>query len=65
MEIITAEEVMDKLYMFQDRFRKIYEFGWWDLERISADTNTQFSSTEFQDKYQNPGVWITLEAMEH
>ena len=37
MENITTEEVMDKLDMFQSRFRKIDQFGWWDLERISAD----------------------------
>ena len=35
MEKIKTEEVMDKLDMFQSRFRKIDEFGWWDLERIS------------------------------
>ena len=34
MERITTEKVMDKLYMFQARFGKIDEFGWWDLERI-------------------------------
>ena len=34
MEKITTVEVMDKLDMFQSRFGKIDEFGWWDLERI-------------------------------
>ena len=29
---ITTEEVMDKLYMFQSRFGKFDEFGWWDSE---------------------------------
>ena len=29
--------MMDKLDMFQSRFVKIDEFGWWDLERISVD----------------------------
>ena len=48
MEKITKEEVMDKLYMFQSRFGKIDEFGWWDLEIISADAGTQFTSTEFK-----------------
>ena len=37
MENITTAEVMDKLDMFQSRFRKIDQFGWWYLERISAD----------------------------
>ena len=49
MDIITTEEVMDKLDMFQYGFRKIDEFGWWYLERFSADAGTQFTSTEFQD----------------
>ena len=50
MEKITTEEVMDKLDMFQSRFGKIDEFGWWDLERISADAGTQFTSTEFKEE---------------
>ena len=45
MEKITTEEVMDKLDMFQSRFGKIDEFGWWNLERISADVGTQFTLT--------------------
>ena len=40
MEKITTEEVMDKLDMFQSRFKKIDQFGWWDLERISSDAGT-------------------------
>ena len=44
---ITTEEVMDKLDMFQSRFGKIEEFGWWDLEIISADPGTPVTSTEF------------------
>ena len=40
MEKITTEEVMDKLDMFQSILGKIDEFGWWDLERISADSGT-------------------------
>ena len=30
----NTEEVMDELDMFQYRFGKIDEFGWWDLKRI-------------------------------
>ena len=40
MDKITTEEVMDKLDMFQSRFGKIDEFGWWDLDRISAYAGT-------------------------
>ena len=31
MENITAEEVMEKLDIFQSRFGEIDQFGWWDL----------------------------------
>ena len=65
MENITTEEVMDKLDMFQFRFGKIDKFGWWDLEIISSDAGTQFTSTEFKDECQNRGVLLTLQATEH
>ena len=56
-EKITKEEVMDKLDMFQSRFGKIDQFGWWDLERISADACTQFTLTDFRDECQTRGVF--------
>ena len=65
MENITTEEVTEKLDMFQSRFGKIHKFGWWDLERISADVGTQFTSTEFKDECQTCGVRLTLAAPEH
>ena len=49
---------MDKLDMFQAVFGKIDEFGWWDLEIISADTGTHFTSTEFQYEFQTRSVWL-------
>ena len=48
MEKITTEKVMDKLDMFQSIFGKIDRFGWWNLEIISADAGTQFTSTKFK-----------------
>ena len=48
VEKITTEEFMYKLDMFQSRFGEIDEFGWWDLEIISADAGTQFTLTEFK-----------------
>ena len=48
---ITTEEVMDKLDMFQSRFGNIDQFGWWDLEQISADAGTQFTLTEFKEEF--------------
>ena len=65
MENITTAEVMDKLDMFQSRFGKTNQFGWWDLERISADAVTQFTSTEFKDECQTRGVCLTLVEPEH
>ena len=51
--------------MFQSRFGKIDQFGWWDLERISADAGTQFTSTKFKEGCQIHGVRLTLAAPEH
>ena len=56
---------MEKLDMFQSRFREMDQFGWWDLERILADTGTQFTPTEFKDEYQTRGVRLTLASPEH
>ena len=65
MDKIKTEEVMDKLDMFQSIFGKIDEFGWWDLEIISANVGTQFNSTEFKQESQTCGVHLTLAAPEH
>ena len=65
MEKTTTGEVMDKLYIFQSIFGKIDEFGWCDLERISADAGKQFTSTEFKEECQTCGVYLTLAVPEH
>ena len=65
MENIKTEEVMYKLDMFQSRFGKINQFGWWDLERFSSNAGAQFTSTEFKDECQTRGVCFTLAAPEH
>ena len=65
MEKITTEEVMVKPDMFQSRFGKIVQFGWWDLERFSADAGTKFTSTDFKEECQTRGVCLTLAATEH
>ena len=65
MDKITIEEVMDKLDMFQTRFGKIDEFGFWDLEIISADAEAQFTSTEFKEEFQNHGAHLALAVLEH
>ena len=56
---------MDKLDTFQSRFGEIDQFGWWDLEIISADAGTQFTSTEFKEECQTCGVRLTFAAPEH
>ena len=65
MEKITTEEVMDKLDMFQSRFGKIDEFGWWELKIISVDVGTQFTLAEFKQECQTCGVSLKLAAPEH
>ena len=65
MENITTAEVIDKLDMFQSRFGEIDQFGCWDLDRISADADTQFTLTEFKDECQICGVRLMLAAPEH
>ena len=64
MENITTAEVMEKIDMFQSRFRKMDQFGWRDLERI-LDAGTQFALTEFKEECQTHGVRLTLAAPEH
>ena len=56
---------MDKLNMFQSRSGKIDVFGWWDLEKISADAGSQFTSTWFKVECQTRRFHLTLEAPEH
>ena len=65
MDKITTEEAMDKLDIFQSRFGKMDQFELWYLERISADTGTQFTSTEFKYEFQTCGVRLTLAAPEN
>ena len=65
MDKITTKEVMDELDMFQSIFGKIYKFGWWYLEIISADTVSQFASTEFKEEFQTCGVNLKLAYPEH
>ena len=65
MEKIITEEVMAHQDMFQFRFGKIDKFGWWESERISADSGTQFTSAEFKEECQTRGVSLTLAAPEN
>ena len=65
MDRFTTEEVMNKSDIFQYRLEKIDRFGWWDLERISANAGIQFTSTEFKDESQTSGVYLMLAAPDH
>ena len=56
---------MDNMDVFQYIFGKIDEFGWWYLERISANAGTQFTFTYFQDECQTHSVKLTSAAPEH
>ena len=37
--------------------------GWWHLERISADSEKQFTSTKFKEECQTCGINLTLAAL--
>ena len=41
--------------MFQSRLGKIDEFEWWDLEKISADSGTQFTLAYLKEEFQTCG----------
>ena len=51
--------------MFQYIYFKIDKFGWLELEIISSDACTQFTSTNFKDEFQTRGVSLMLETPEH
>ena len=51
--------------MFQARFIKSDESGWWDRERIQTDTGTQFTSKDFQEGLSVCGVRISLASPDH
>ena len=46
--------------MFQERFGKVDEFGWWDMQRIKTDNGMQFKSKEFQGGINLHGVQLAL-----
>ena len=52
----TTEAVMDKLDEFQARYDKVDAFGWWNIDRITANAWPQFTSQEFKEGYQVRGV---------
>ena len=51
--------MIDKLDMFQSTFGKIDEFGWWDLERVSADADLQIYLNVVQRTM--PNLWGSLD----
>ena len=65
MEKISTEEVMDKLDIFQSRFGKVDELGWWYLEQIQTDAGTHFTSKEFKEGISIRGLQLTLESPDH
>ena len=48
MENVTTEEVMVKLDMFQARFGKVDEFGWWYMERIQLELARSLPPSSFK-----------------
>ena len=64
MENIVTEEVMDEIDMFQARFGKVDEFGWWDSEKKQTDDGTHFTSKESQKCISVRGLRLKLAAPE-
>ena len=56
---------MDKLDMFQARFGKIDELGWWYMERIQTDASTQFTPKKFQEGLSVHGVQLESAKKDH
>ena len=65
MGFITNAGVMDKLDMFEAIFEKVDEFGWWYLEIIKIDSDTQFTFKEFQEGLSVHGLRLALAATDH
>ena len=65
MKDITTAEVMDKPDMFQARFGKVDEFGWWDMERIQTGSGIQFTSKEFQECLSVRGLQLESSSPDH
>ena len=64
-KILLLQKLWTNWTCFNPDSGKIDQFGWWDLERISADAGTEFTSTEFKEEFQTRGVCLTLAAPEH
>ena len=65
MENIFTEEFMNKLDMFQARFGKVDESGWWDMDRIQTEYGMHFTSREFQEGLSMRELRLSLAAPEH
>ena len=65
MEVITTEEVVEKLDMFQARFGKVDDFFWWGLEIIQTDAGMQFTLKDFQEGLSARVVRLTLAAPDY
>ena len=51
--------------MFQARFGKVDEFGWWDMERIQTDAGTQFNAKQFQEGISVSVIRLELAEPDH
>ena len=56
---------MVKLDMFQERLGKVGGFGWWYMERIQTDSETQFTLKEFQEGLSLSGVKLAVVPPDH
>ena len=56
---------MYKLDMFQERFGKVDELGWCDMEIIQTYSGIQFTYKKFQESISLRGVQLSLAALDH
>ena len=62
---IKTEEVMEKLDIFQARFGKVDELGWWYMDIIQTDSGTKFTSKELQKGIPLCELRLALAAPDH
>ena len=51
--------------MFQARFEKVDNFGWWYMERIQNDAGMKFTYKEFQEGIYVCGVLLLVVVTYH
>ena len=51
--------------MFQEKFGRLNEFGWWCMEIIKTDAGVHFTSKEFQEGLYAHVIRLEIAAQDH